>query len=460
MASAVILLPFYQHYLSVDLFGELSIFLAFSILIQIITTYSFDSSVYLHFHDFKNDAKKLSQFVSSTFLFVLIVSVVVAVIIIPIGPLLFNWIAGGKIQFFPYGIAAIITAIGQSIHKINNGLWQSQQKPVAFFSFNVINFCLVVVFTAVGLIVYPGTLVGPVGGRMLAFSITALWVLWGIFKTYGTSFNFQFLRTTFSYNSYQFIYQLQQWIINYADRFILILVVTAADLGVYDFTLKCLLLLDFIISGLYNSFFPKILAQNSDSQIEGSSIIINRYFHGLTAAIMLMISGTILVLPLLIGWFVTKPDYLRSVELVPYMSLIYLPRALKLYFAMPYNLMKFSRPLPIIFLIVSALKLALSYLFIRQFSIYGAVLATFICQLVEIKLLHTWIHKHYVFQTNWKKMFWLPTMLILLVLVLEPIKGSFQVWIHLIYLIFTCLILLWSYRNELALIIERKSKNL
>jgi O-antigen/teichoic acid export membrane protein len=460
MASAVLLLPFYQYYLSAELFGQLSIFLAFSILIQIVTTYSFDSSVYLHFHDFKNDDVKIRQFISSTFLFVLIISGVVAVVLLPVGPYLFKWVSNDKIQFFPYGIAAIFTAIGQSILKINSGLLQSQQKPTPFFIYNFSNFFLTVSFTALGLIFYPETLIGPVGGRMLAFLLTAAGVLWSIFNNYGTHFNFLFLRSTFSYNSYQFVYQLQQWVINYADRFILILIVTAADLGVYDFTLKCLVLLDLIISGLYNSFFPKILALNSDKQIEGSSIVINRYFHGLTAAIMLMISTTILILPLLIEWFVTNPDYLKSIDIIPYVALIYLPRAMKLYFSMPYNLMKFSRPLPIIFLIISVLKLILSYLFIRLFNIYGAVLATFICQLVEIKLLHAWIQTRYVFKMNWKKMFWLPVMLMLLIILLEPIKLDIQVWIHLMYVIFTCFILLWSYRNELALILEKKNRNI
>jgi O-antigen/teichoic acid export membrane protein len=54
-ASAIILLPFYLLFLSPANFGVLAIYTAFSVLIQILTTFSFDTSLYIYFHDFKED---------------------------------------------------------------------------------------------------------------------------------------------------------------------------------------------------------------------------------------------------------------------------------------------------------------------------------------------------------------------------------------------------------------------
>src|SRR5688500_9954964 len=81
MVSAVLLLPFYSAYLSTSDFGALSIYLAFSLLIQYITTYSFDISLYIHFHEFKNEPKKLSSFVSSAFLLMLMIGGGVATVL-------------------------------------------------------------------------------------------------------------------------------------------------------------------------------------------------------------------------------------------------------------------------------------------------------------------------------------------------------------------------------------------
>ena len=45
MASAVILLPFYLNYLPIEQYGQLALYLAFSMFVQIVATYSFDSSL-------------------------------------------------------------------------------------------------------------------------------------------------------------------------------------------------------------------------------------------------------------------------------------------------------------------------------------------------------------------------------------------------------------------------------
>ena len=73
MASAIILLPFYIENLSTADYGALSIYLAFSLFIQILTTYSFDTSLYIHFHEFKHDPAKLSSFISSAFVLMLMI---------------------------------------------------------------------------------------------------------------------------------------------------------------------------------------------------------------------------------------------------------------------------------------------------------------------------------------------------------------------------------------------------
>ena len=79
MASALILLPFYIQYLSTEVYGALQIYLAFSLLVQILVTFSFDTSVYIHYHEFKNDPKKLSVFISSAFVFMLLIGAVISV---------------------------------------------------------------------------------------------------------------------------------------------------------------------------------------------------------------------------------------------------------------------------------------------------------------------------------------------------------------------------------------------
>ena len=92
VVSAIVLLPFYSANLSTSDFGALSIYLSFTLLIQYITTYSFDISLYIHFHEFKNEPRKLASFVSSAFILMLMIGGVVAGILTLSGDLLFKTI--------------------------------------------------------------------------------------------------------------------------------------------------------------------------------------------------------------------------------------------------------------------------------------------------------------------------------------------------------------------------------
>src|SRR5690349_14938767 len=90
MASAILLVPFYMLNLSTSDFGAISIYLAFSLLVQLVVTYSFDTSLYVHYHEFKNDKPKLSAFISSAFVFMLLIGAGLTVIILPTGSIILS----------------------------------------------------------------------------------------------------------------------------------------------------------------------------------------------------------------------------------------------------------------------------------------------------------------------------------------------------------------------------------
>ena len=111
MASAVILLPFYILYLPTEVYGALSVCLAFTYLVQVIVSFSFDSSLFIHYHELKGDAAKLNSFVSSSFVFMLGWGLAVGLVLSVFGQLIFTYVlSDSKISFYPYGILS--TGIG------------------------------------------------------------------------------------------------------------------------------------------------------------------------------------------------------------------------------------------------------------------------------------------------------------------------------------------------------------
>lgn len=454
MASAIILLPFYVGYLSTSDFGALSIYFAFSLFIQILTTYSFDTSLYIHFHEYKNDKAKLSSFTSSAFILMLCIGLCVGLTFTVSGDMVFRNIFPDKsISFHPYGLMAALTGILQSLFKVHSNLLQSREKPDIYFWSNVLSFSLIAGFTIIGLQMYPNSLIGPVGGRLVAAFISGLWALTRIFREFGIHFNYPLLRTSFSFNFYTFVYQLLQWVINYFDRIIMLFFLSLGQVGVYDFAMKCLLIIEFILNGLHNSFYPKVVSTIMAQQHKGSSPEINRYYHGFTSVNLLLICLCVLTFPWAVDTFVEKPGYKESIQYIPYIALIYIFRAMRLFYSVPYGILKYTKPLPVIYLVISAIKIFLILLLIKRFGVSGVIAASLICAMIEILLLYYNLREKFHFQYNIFKIVIIPVVIFIMIIILEPLFGdTVPNMIHLFYL-FTCVVLLgWVYRNEIKLI--------
>ncbi|MCZ8215609.1 MAG: hypothetical protein O9262_05175, partial [Cyclobacteriaceae bacterium] len=123
MASAILLLPFYMNQLTIDNFGALSIYLTLSLLVQLLVTYSYDTSIYVHYHEFKEDTRKLSSFIGSAFSLMLIIGVLVFLFLAVTGNLIIEWQFKDKhIDFFPNGWLAITGGIFQAVVKVHSSL--------------------------------------------------------------------------------------------------------------------------------------------------------------------------------------------------------------------------------------------------------------------------------------------------------------------------------------------------
>lgn len=451
MASAIILLPLYIHHLSTEAYGALAVYTVFTLLVQIVVTFSFDTSIYIHFHELKGDKHRLSVFISSAFIFMLLMGVAVSLILSATGGLLFNLVLPDRnISFYPYGLAAVGAGIFQAVFKVHSTLLQSREKPETFFWSNVLSFSLIAFFIVVGLQLYPNSLAGPIIGRLLGSFIPFIWALARIVREFGFHFDFTWLRTSFSFNAYTFIYQIQQWIINQFDRILMLFYLSLANVGIYDFAIKCLIPVELLMNSLHSSFYPKVVSTVMAQSDKSSSTEINRYYHGLTAVVMLLICGSILLLPWAIETFVMKAAYHEAIRYVPYIAVIYFFRTMRLFFSVPYGILKYAKPLPVIYLIISTLKIVLMILLIGRLTIFGVIIASLISAGVEVILLKINLKNMFQFKFNLFKIVLAPLILAALIIILEPLSGdAYPYTTHLFYVVSCGGLLWWTYRNEI-----------
>lgn len=461
MASALILLPFYIHHLSTEVYGALTVYMAFTLFIQIAAAFSFDSSVYIHYHEFKNDKRKLSVFISSAFVFMILIGLGVSVVLALTGDLIFETVLQQEnVSFYPYGLASVGSGVLQALFKVHSSLLQSREKPETFFWSNVLSFGLIASFTLIGLELFPNSLMGPIVGRFAAAVITAAWVLFRIFKEFGFHYDFGWLRTSFSFNTYTYIYQLLQWTINHFDRILMLLMLSLSEVGIYAFAIQCLIALELLMNSLHSSFYPQVVSNIMGQKEKHSTPEVNRYYHGLTAVIMLCACIGIFTLPWIIETFVYKKAYQQTIPYLPYLAAIYFFRTMRLYFTAPYGILKYTKPLPVIYFIVAAVKIVLMLLLMPSMKIYGVIVASLVSAVLELLMLRFAIGDKFTFQYNFFKVVGLPMLLFAAIITLEPLLADTAPYLlHLFYLLFTATLLWWAYRNEIQLLNPFRSGN-
>lgn len=454
MASALLLVPFYMVNLSTADFGALSIYMAFSLLVQLVVTYSFDTSLYVHYHEFKNDRPKLSAFVSSAFVLMLLIGVGVSVIILPAGSSVLSVVFSHRdIAFFPNGWLALGGGIFQAIFKVHSNLLQSREKPETFFWANLLLFTAIVVFTITGLNIFPESLLGPLGGRALALLFASAWVLFRIFREFGFHFDTKLLGTSFSFNFYSFIYQIQQWIVNYFDRILMVFYLPLASVGVYDFAIRCLVGIELVMNGLHSAFIPKVMKLVTPLETKSTSLEINRYYNGFIAVIMIVVCAAIWIVPVGIDWLSTylgRPDYKLSMSIVPYIAVLYIGRSVRLYFSLPYLILKQAKPLPVIYGVVSIVKIGGIVLLVNDLGVASVIISSAASMIIEIILLYSFSKHRFDFRFNTYKILVAPFALLVVIVMAElMLFYNYEGLRHFAYCILCVVVLSFVYRMEL-----------
>nr|WP_262898561.1 lipopolysaccharide biosynthesis protein [Dawidia soli] len=454
MASAVILMPFYIQYLSTDLYGVGMVCLAFSALVQILASYSFDTSLYVNYHELKHDAARLRMYVSSAFIFMLMLGVVLMLFFALSGEFLFTYFIKKKqLSFYPYGLISVGIGVFQAIFKVHSNLLQTREKSETYLWANVINFTIIAVTSVTGMVLFPDTLIGPLGGRLLSGGLMTAWVLVRVFRAYGWHFKSPWLQTSARFNALAFVYQVLQWVINYFDKMLIPIYLTFSAVGIYDFATKCLVPVELTLNGLNSTIGPKVVQRMNEQKVKTATPEINRYYYGLVSVILLMLCLSIAFIPWIVDLFVKKSGYAAALPYIPFIAVVFIFRAMRLYFVTPYTILKKMGTLTAINVFVSALKIGLMVGLIAQWQLYGVVASAVVAYAVELVLLWYNLKDDYTMRFNAFKLFIAPLLMFVVIVVGEPLLGvHYPLPVHLGYGVLCAGLLYVAYRNEVKLI--------
>lgn len=465
LATSFILLPFYTGYLSANDYGMLALYMVFTALFQIILNFGLDNFIPLSYIGNRDDVEKRKDQVSTAVFLMLFVGVILSIVFLITGTWIFRFFdlfygdKSGSFQFFPWGFYCVLTGFFNSVFKSYTNLLVHQQRPKMYFWCNITNFILTVAISIGGTLMYPDTLIGPMYGRLL--SGLGIFIIAAVFfgREFGFTFHRKYLKNIWVFCYPMVIYFLILWLLANVDRYIILYYLDLKGVGVYDFAIKCTLMVEFFQNGLASAIFPKIYNIWNDTKENKSTPEVNRYFNGLALVSIMVLPLFLLLIPFVVIFFVKKDFFYSSFDLLPLLTIGFVTRALQAMFITPILYFQKTKALPRVYGISAVFQVGLSILLIKYFGLTGAAITIFLVKIIQVLLLYLESRKVFTFRFNVSKHILLPLAYTLSVILLYPFTNDAnRIWVNLIQL---CVISLLSYlvfRHDINFTIRRYLK--
>lgn len=468
LASSVLLLPFYTNYLTKEQFGYLSLYIAFTGIVQIFVNYGLEHYSGIIYTENKDNVQKTRDHIGTIVTLLLLIASVFLIFFLLTGDSLFSYFSGltenkTLLEFYPWGIMSVLTAIFNSLFKTYVMLLIYQQRVAKYFWMNISNFVLTISISLAGLFYMPYTLNGPMYGRLLSGVGIFILAFSFFLKEFGLTFNKSYLRGIIAFCSPLLLSLLLSWMVGNLDKYIIAYFLTNSDVAIFSFAVSCTFLLDFFHSGLSTAIIPKVFNIWKDQEVKHSTVEVNRYFNGYTAVTLLIIPVFILLIPILVPLVVRNRDFYVAFNFLPLLAASYTLGGLRAYFNAPIMLLKKTKVLPKIYLISSIIQIVLTIYFIKYFGIIGAAWAFFIVRFVQLILLFLGSRKFFQYSMNKTKQLFLPLAYIVLVLISEQlVTDKYRLLTEFGQMITIFTLVFWVYKKEVMLVaktfIDKKNK--
>jgi O-antigen/teichoic acid export membrane protein len=457
--TGVILIPFFADRLTPEQFGVNALYLTFMYFVQVVSTFGLDTYIGINYFEHKNDKQRLREFIGTVLMILIVLATLIAFLMMIGGNLIFELVfsSAGSMQFFPFGLMTVFSALFNGVFKSYSSLLINQQRPERFFWLSLSNFVLTLGASITLLYLIPYSLYGPIMGRLIPALITGSISVILILSEFGLTFRKDFMRGMWSFCSPMVIYALMVWVVNYIDRYVIMHFMDATSVGIFDFAVKVTLGIDLVQVGLANTIHPKVYGIWKEGNLRESTTGVNRYYNGLTAITLLIIPVVVIAVPLLVPIVVKKEIYYQSFAFLTLLSLGFATRPWYYLFLAPIFYFKKTRVLPRVFLFSAIFQIVVSSLLVWRFGLMGAVWSNFLVKPFQALLLYSESRKIFTFRFNTWKIIWLPLIFIAVVILSQLFTTPANLlWMAGAQLLFAGALVWVTYRNELAALFTKQ----
>ena len=384
MVSSLILLPFYTNAFTPAQFGVLSLLIGLSLFYYHIVNLSLDSYLSVHYHHEDHNHERLHVLLSSIFVVQLILGAVFFLLMLLIGQWITDLFMGeSQVEYFWSGLTCVVTAITTSILKVHQNLQIQKKEPVRFFITSLVYSTLTVVLCIWLLGLFPGSINGPLFGRMIAGLVMLLFI---VYSRYPWRVDFKIMRGWYAFCWPLALMGIIAWSFTYLSPYILNRFVDDHEIGLYSLVLSLMIAVDFFQNGLASAIYPQLFGMRKEA---GNEITPEeKPYHHLYSMLSILAVGLALIgLPILVILLVKKQEYHEALTWLPLFAIAYLWRGA---YSAGYSIALYQKETKMLMwnsLWSMALQVALTLVLAASYGLTGALIGTIAGRITQSLLL-------------------------------------------------------------------------
>jgi O-antigen/teichoic acid export membrane protein len=222
-------------------------------------------------------------------------------------------------------------------------------------------------------------------------------------KQYGITYDKKQLIGVNKYCFPVYKYNIYSWVIIYANNYlILFLDKTTKVLGVFDFTMKCTLIIEVFQNSFCSTINPKIYEIWGAKRIDLEAVNEEYQYHKLfTILNILFIAISIFAIPLVGELIIKKREYIAYFKFLPFMLISFIFRPLLNIYTNCAYFFNNTKALPKMIVISAVIQIIIMYLTFPYIGVWAAIISSFAARLIQVIVLKL-ITKEKLFITTHK----------------------------------------------------------
>ena len=412
-----VLIPLYTRVLSPADYGALDIFLVFVNIVSLTLTLEISQGLARLYTTERSQENKVKYFCTALWFSVICYTVFCAIALYFSGPLAFGIM--GQEQFgksFEIGVVYIWTS-GIFFLLLNQLRWRLESLAYAAASLSM---SLITAFSSVFLAYFLNFgLEGLMMGMAMGVLGGSVYCLWKLKDELALTFSFPFLKLMLSFSAPLVFAGGISWASLYCDRMMIKQFLTLDDLGIYGIGFRIASLSTLILIGAQSAFSPLVYSRIEDKNTPYEIARIFRIYAAFSISICV---GIILFSDLIVRVIATEPFYggaHLSIYLVPSLLL-----SSGYVFAPGISIKKKTHYFIWINLSGLIANILIGLFLIPRLGLEGAAIASLCSSFLMFSLFMFASHRLYPVPHNWRKLFLVALISVILVILVLKFKAS------------------------------------